>query len=129
MHCSPSVAFPLDTIKESSLSPSEGPSPRDTDDSAAQQPSTEAQHNNGRGERSRAASKDLQEAEEAAALQAGMASGRSEGSQGRVLILDGGSAAGTHTTIRGQSLSKPVSFADPYEQAFDPANIHWRVTL
>jgi hypothetical protein len=128
MQCSPSVAFPLDTIKESSLSPSEGPSPRDAHELANVQ--------SGAGTAGDGAEVDEhRRAEEPAKKRLQLAaSSVSESGTERVLILDGSSGAGSHTSIRtlGYDSKSSHEFLTPAEascQSFDPSNLDWRITL
>lgn len=128
MQCSPSVAFPLDTIKESSLSPSEGPSPRDAHELANVQSGAGTARDGAEADEHRRAEEPAKERLPIAA------SGVSESSTERVLILDGSSGAGSHTSIRalGHDPKSSHEFLTPAQvscQSFDPNNLDWRITL
>lgn len=131
MQCSPSVAFPLETIKESSTSPcsSEDSSPRDAHQLA------DVRSGAGVGKDGMEVDQNWQGGEPArrhASSASYMSSG--EPRTGLVLILDGRSRAGSHTSIRGSGQDANCShrFLTPPEaccQSFHPNNLEWRVTL
>lgn len=131
MQCSPSVAFPLNTIKESPTSPcsSEDSSPRDAHHLA------DVRSDAGVGKDGLEVDQDLQ-GEETARRHAssGPYMASREPRTGLVLILDGRSRAGSHTSIRGPGHDSNSShrFLTPSEaccQSFHPNNLEWRVTL